>query len=135
LARINDMLIPNVTSIPSEQGKAEKSNRLQSGQASEFSKLMEQVGKPAAPGEKVGISTHAQKRLEERNIAFDGAEYVKLQEALGKLRGKGGHDSLVITNKAAYVLDVDRGMVVTAVDKESMGENVFTKIDSTIFMN
>jgi len=25
--------------------------------------------------------------------------------------------------------------VVTAVDKESMGENVFTKIDSTIFMN
>lgn len=132
MARINNMLIPNVNSLP-EKGKAEKSNRLQSGQASEFSKLIDQANKPS--GEKIGISTHAQKRLEERNIAFDGAEYVKLQEALGKLRGKGGHDSLVITNKAAYVLDVDRGMVVTAVDKASMGENVFTKIDSTIFMN
>ena len=83
----------------------------------------------------VELSTHATKRLQERNIEFDTNEYVKLQEALGKLRQKGGHDSLVITNKAAYVMDVDRGMVVTAVDKESMGENVFTKIDSTIFMN
>lgn len=132
MARINNMLIPNVTSIPSEQGKASSSNRLQQGQTSEFGKLMQETGKSQ---EKVGLSTHAQKRLEERNIAFDGEEYLKLQEALGKLRGKGGHDSLVITNKAAYVLDVDRGMVVTAVDKDSMGENVFTKIDSTIFMN
>lgn len=132
MARINDMLIPNVTSIPSEKGKAEKSNRLQAGQESEFSKLIQEAGKSK---DHVGISTHAQKRLEERNISFDGDEYLKLQQALGKLRGKGGHDSLVITAKAAYVLDVDKGMVVTAVDKESMGENVFTKIDSTIFMN
>jgi len=73
--------------------------------------------------------------LQDRNISFDGEEFVKLQEALGKLKQKGGHDSLVITNKAAYVLDVDRGMIVTAVDRESMNENVFTKIDSTIFMN
>ncbi|MES2394179.1 MAG: hypothetical protein V4555_21280, partial [Acidobacteriota bacterium] len=49
-----------------------------------------------------------------QDIAFDGAEYLKLQEALGKLRNKGGHDSLVITGKAAYVMDVDRGTVVTA---------------------
>lgn len=132
MARINDMLIPNVTSLPTQKGKAGESNRLEKGQASEFSKLIQAAEKPQ---DKVGISTHAQKRLDERNIAFDGEEYLKLQEALGKLRGKGGHDSLVITNKAAYVLDVDRGMVVTAVDKESMGENVFTKIDSTIFMN
>lgn len=132
MARINDMLIPNVTSIPSEKGKVGESNRLKAGQESEFSKLIQDAGKPK---DQVGISTHAQKRLEERNISFDGDEYLKLQQALGKLRGKGGHDSLVITAKAAYVLDVDKGMVVTAVDKESMGENVFTKIDSTIFMN
>jgi len=50
------------------------------------------------------------------------------------LKNKGGHDSLVITNKAAYVVDVDKNTVVTAVDKNNMNENVFTKIDSTIFM-
>jgi len=131
MSRINELLIPNVTSLPA-QGKPDTSNRLQSGQKSEFDQLV----KDAAGAKKadVQMSTHATKRLQERNIAFDGAEYVKLQEALGKLRQKGGHDSLVITDKAAYVMDVDKGMVVTAVDRGSMGENVFTKIDSTIFM-
>ena len=45
-----------------------------------------------------------------------------------------GPRSLVITNKAAYVVDVDKNTVVTAVDKNNMNENVFTKIDSTLFM-
>ncbi len=131
MSRINELLIPNVTSLPSK-GKAESSNKLAPGQKSEFDQLVKSA-QGASQG--VELSTHATKRLQERNIEFDTNEYVKLQEALGKLRQKGGHDSLVITNKAAYVMDVDRGMVVTAVDKESMGENVFTKIDSTIFMN
>ena len=131
MSRINELLIPNVTSLPA-QGKPDTSNRLQSGQKSEFDQLVKDAA--AAKKADVQMSTHATKRLQERNIAFDGAEYVKLQEALGKLRQKGGHDSLVITDKAAYVMDVDKGMVVTAVDRESMGENVFTKIDSTIFM-
>lgn len=130
MARINDMLIPNVGTIPTKQGVTETNNRKAVGGTSEFDALLKQSG----PGKEVSISSHAMKRLEERNIAFDGAEYVKLQEALGKLRTKGGHDSLVVTGKAAYVMDVDRGTVVTAVDRESMGENVFTKIDSTIFM-
>lgn len=132
MSRINELLIPNVTSLPQEQ-KSQQSNKLQSGQKSEFADL---IGKAAAePKQGVELSTHAQKRLQERNISFDTQEYLKLQEALTKLKQKGGHDSLVITGKAAYVLDVDRGMVVTAVDRDSMSENVFTKIDSTIFMN
>lgn len=131
MARINDMLIPNVTSLPSKGNAGAAANTLKSGEQSEFAKL---IGGNSPVEKKVELSTHAAKRLQERNITFDGEEYVKLQEALGKLRTKGGHDSLVVTGKAAYVLDVDRGMIVTAVDRESMGENVFTKIDSTIFM-
>jgi flagellar operon protein len=130
MARINELLIPNVTSLPQEQ-KSSTSNRLQPGQESEFASLV----KAAKSEQSVELSTHAAKRLQERNISFDTQEYLKLQEAMGKLKQKGGHDSLVITGKAAYVLDVDRGMVVTAVDRDSMSENVFTKIDSTIFMN
>jgi flagellar operon protein len=130
MSRINELLIPNVTSLPQEQ-KSNTSNRIQPGQKSEFENFVRE----ATTEKSVELSTHAAKRLQDRNISFDGEEFVKLQEALGKLKLKGGHDSLVITNKAAYVLDVDRGMIVTAVDRESMNENVFTKIDSTIFMN
>lgn len=137
--KINSFLIPNVSSIPSENQKAEQANTLKKGETSEFKGLMDrellqpQIS-PKDVGPEIKVSTHATKRLQERNIELDGNEYMKLKEAMGKLRAKGGHDSLVITDKAAYVVDVDKNTVVTAVDKNNMNENVFTKIDSTIFM-
>ena len=73
--------------------------------------------------------------MQERQIDFDGNEYLKVKEAITRLKAKGGRDSLVITDKAAYIVDVKGNKVVTAVDKASMNENVFTKIDSTVFMN
>lgn len=143
MSKVNSFLIPNVSSLPSDVQKAEKSNALKQGEKSEFKGLVDQlsqqdlrqpqVGKGQV-GQDITVSSHAMKRLQERNIELDGNEYMKLKEAIGKLRTKGGHDSLVITNKAAYVVDVDKNTVVTAVDKNNMNENVFTKIDSTIFM-
>ncbi len=143
MSKVNSLLIPNVSSIPSENQKAEKANALKQGEKSEFKNLVDQLGQTDIRhpnvgkkdvGAEVTVSAHAIKRLQERNIELDGNEYMKLKEAIGKLKGKGGHDSLVITDKAAYVVDVDKNTVVTAVDRASMNENVFTKIDSTIFM-
>jgi flagellar operon protein len=145
MSKVNSFLIPNVSSLPSDTQKAEKTNALKQGEKSEFKGLVDQLsngkGDLRQPqvtqkdlGQDVQVSSHAMKRLQERNIELDGNEYMKLKEAMMKLRGKGGHDSLVITNKAAYVVDVDKNTVVTAVDKNNMNENVFTKIDSTIFM-
>ena len=146
MAKVNSLLIPNVSSLPSDVQKSEKANALKQGEKSEFKGLVEslansgetnlrhpQVGEKHI-GKEINVSTHAMKRLQERNIELDGNEYMKLKEAMVKLRTKGGHDSLIITNKAAYVVDVDKNTVVTAVDKNNMNENVFTKIDSTIFM-
>jgi flagellar operon protein len=139
MSKVNSFLIPNVSSLPSDGSKTDKSNALQKGEASEFRglidrELLQPQVRPSDIGPDIKVSTHATKRLQERNIELDGNEFMKLKEAIGKLRAKGGHDSLVITNKAAYVVDVDKNTVVTAVDKNNMNENVFTKIDSTIFM-
>lgn len=143
MSKINSLLIPNVSSLPSDQQKVEKTNALKQGEKSEFKGLVDQLSQQdlrqpqvteKSIGRELNVSTHAMKRLQERNIELDGNEYMKLKEAVSKLKAKGGHDSLVITNKAAYVVDVDKNTVVTAVDKNNMNENVFTKIDSTIFM-
>ncbi len=148
MSKVNSFLIPNVSSLPSDVQKAEKANALKSGEKSEFTGLVDQLSKESSQpanlrqpqvglnevGPEVKVSTHAMKRLQERNIELDSNEFMKLKEAMGKLRAKGGHDSLVITQKAAYVVDVDKNTVVTAVDKNSMNDNVFTKIDSTVFM-
>jgi flagellar operon protein len=143
MSKINSFLIPNVSSLPSDIQKSEKANALKQGEKSEFKGLVDQLSQSdlRAPqvgagqvGQDVNVSSHAMKRLQDRNIELDGNEYMKLKEAISKLRTKGGHDSLVITNKAAYVVDVDKNTVVTAMDKNNMNENVITKIDSTIFM-
>jgi flagellar operon protein len=83
----------------------------------------------------VEISQHAAKRLKERNVAMDGDEFFKLKEAISKLQKKGGQDSLVVTSKAAYIVDVPNRKIVTAIDKDNLEENVFTKIDSTMIIN
>ena len=101
----------------------------------EFKALLEKRVDKETSNSDLKLSGHAKKRLEERNVDFDGQEFLKIKEAIGKLKEKGGHDSLVVTDKAAYIVDVDKQTVVTAIDKNEMSENVFTKIDSTYFIN
>ena len=138
--KINNMLIPNVTSLPSQKN-VDKLNKLKSGETSEFKGLLDGAldGSPAALPQQqekgIHLSTHALRRLQERNLTLDKEEYAKLQTAMDRLKLKGGQDSLVITGKAAYIVDVPKNTIVTAIDKDSIGENVFTKIDSTILMN
>lgn len=135
--KINNILIPNVTSLPSQK-KTDAANKLKEGETSEFRELLDttlnQPEKTSLP-KGIHLSTHALKRLQERNLILDKAEFQKLQTAMDRLKLKGGQDSLVITDKAAYIVDVLKNTIVTAIDKESIGENVFTKIDSTILMN
>jgi flagellar operon protein len=138
--KINNMLIPNVTSLPSQKN-VDKLNKLKSGETSEFKGLLDgaidgsTASVPQQQEKGITLSTHAMRRLQERNLVIDKEEYAKLQTAMDRLKLKGGQDSLVITGKAAYIVDVPKNTIVTAIDKDSIGENVFTKIDSTILMN
>lgn len=134
-SNVNNILIPNVTKT-STQKKVDVSNRLPKGVSeTEFQKILEGSleNKPIHGG--IELSSHAIKRLEERKIDFRGDEYMKVKEAMTKLKDKGSQSSLIVSDKAAYIVDVKNNKLVTAVDKDSMSDNVFTKIDSTIFIN
>jgi flagellar operon protein len=138
--KINNILIPNITKLPSKSN-IDSTNKLAKGETSEFKSLLdssleESVQSPISESPKgLHLSTHAMRRLQERNLSIDKDEYAKILSAIDKLKTKGGQDSLVITSKAAYIVDVPKNMIVTAIDKDSIGDNVFTKIDSTILMN
>jgi flagellar operon protein len=131
--QINNMLIPNVSKLPKHK-KIDKASQGQDVNPNEFKNLLqEQVGTPQ--GEKpIQLSVHAAKRLKERNLEMDNGEFFKLRSAFKKLQEKGGQDSLVITEKAAYIVDVANQKVVTAIDKDNIADNVFTKIDSTVLV-
>ncbi len=84
--------------------------------------------------EKLSFSKHAQKRINSRSIPVSKAELDKLNDGVEKARDKGARDSLVMVNNVAYIVSVENNTVVTAVDEESMEDNVFTNIDSAVFM-
>jgi len=83
---------------------------------------------------KLSFSKHAQKRINSRSIPVSKVEIDKLNSGVEKARNKGARDSLVMVNKVAYIVSEENNTVVTAVDEESMEDNVFTNIDSAVFM-
>lgn len=129
---IRDILLNRPTSVGVDN-KIEKANtKIDKNSKTEFDSLLQEASE-----EKGGLkfSTHAMKRLDERSIQMDSEEFVKLRGALDKLKSKGGKDSLVLTGKAAYIMDVPNNTVVTAMEKSKLAENVFTKIDSTLILD
>ncbi len=142
--KIKNLFIPQVSKLPGQK-QVDIRDKLGPGdKSSEFADLLKnKIEKDKPLGElqqnnvkdNISLSLHAAKRLKERNIEVDNNEFFKLKDAIEKLKTKGGRDSLVITPKAAYIIDVNNNTIVTAVDRESMNENVFTKIDSTMVLN
>ena len=135
-AKINNLLIPNVSKIGTEKA-VDVSNKLEKNSQSEFSNLLnEQIGKNSeTANDGLNLSVHAARRLKERGMEIDGNEFLKIKNAMNMLRDKGGQDSLIITGKGAYIVDVENRKIVTAMDKDSMAQNVFTKIDSTMIVD
>ncbi len=83
----------------------------------------------------VKFSQHALNRLQSRNINLTPDELEKLNRAVDKAAGKGARESLILfDNKLALVVSVKNRTVITAMNEESIRENVFTNIDSAVII-
>lgn len=83
----------------------------------------------------VKFSQHALQRLESRNIKLSQSELSKLNSALEKASQKGAKESLILmNNELALVVSVKNRTVITAIDGDSMKDNVFTNIDSAVII-
>lgn len=80
------------------------------------------------------FSRHARERLFSRNIELTSTDLEKINDAVDKARAKGARDSLIIMDRLALVVSVKNNTVITAVDDESIKENVFTNIDSAVIL-
>lgn len=80
------------------------------------------------------FSQHAQQRLNSRNIELGEAELARLENAVDKAREKGARDSLILMDNLALVVSIKNNTVITAVDEQSLRENVFTNIDSAVIV-
>jgi flagellar operon protein len=95
-----------------------------------FRSVLERTaGQPAATGE-LRFSAHAMQRLQSRNITLTGDDVARMNAMADKAAAKGAKQSLFILRDTALVVSIKNRTVITAVDQDSMKENVFTNIDS-----
>lgn len=80
------------------------------------------------------FSAHAEGRIKSRGIELTPELKTKLNHAVSNVAAKGGKDTAVISGSAAFIVNVSSRTVVTAMDSESMKDNVITNIDSATFI-
>ncbi len=82
----------------------------------------------------VRFSAHTLERLRERGISLEGDQLGRLADGVDRAGEKGAVDSLVLMDDMAFIVSVRNRTVVTAMTGESLRENVFTNIDSTVIV-
>ncbi|HEY8297257.1 MAG TPA: TIGR02530 family flagellar biosynthesis protein [Candidatus Baltobacteraceae bacterium] len=86
--------------------------------------LEQQAGQP------LKFSAHALARLQSRNINLSNDDVARMNHMADKAAQKGAKQSLFMLRDVAMVVSITNRTVITAVDPDSMRENVFTNIDS-----
>lgn len=103
------------------------------GSQSFRSVLEQQTTAPSA--QPLKFSAHAMQRLQSRNITLSSDDLARMNAMADKAAEKGANQSLFIMNDVAMVVSIKNRTVITAVDQQSMKENVFTNIDSAAIIS
>lgn len=85
---------------------------------------------PPTSAEPLKFSAHAMARLQSRNISLTSDDVSRMNAMADKAAAKGAKNSLFILRDVAMVVSIKNRTVITAVDSDSMKQNVFTNIDS-----
>lgn len=78
------------------------------------------------------ISNHAAERI--KDINFSNEDYKKLSEGINLAKQKGCKNSVLIYKDLTFVASIENKTIITAISKERAKENVFTNIDSVLFL-
>lgn len=82
----------------------------------------------------IKFSAHAMKRLQSRQINLNSQDLALLKDAVNRAEAKGARESLILMDQLALVVSVRNRTVITAVDGNSLKDNVFTNIDSAVIV-
>ncbi|HDQ26704.1 MAG TPA: flagellar protein [bacterium] len=127
---INNSQIQKLSQLQEAQ-KRQQSIAARPGTPS-FSEVLEnRVAQSEVPG--IKFSSHAEKRLQSRDIDFTQDHMKRLGNAFEKARSKGANETLMVFENFSLIVSVKNSTVITAMDNSAMKENVFTNIDSAVF--
>lgn len=110
-----------------------KENRAVNSLSASFEEILKQK-QEAAQSFELKFSKHATMRLADRNIKLSAEQSERLETGVEKASEKGIHDSLVIVDSLAFIVNVPNKTVVTAMDQTEANDNIFTNIDGAVIM-
>jgi len=130
----NPVILPkNMSPVKPVDSKkpAQKIHPAKTGQKS-FSDILKEKTREIAP---VKLSAHAVTSLEKRKINLSQNDLMNINDAVKKAEAKGSKDSLLLMDDLALIVSIKNKTVVTAIDRDHLKDNLFTKIDSAIIID
>ncbi|MBR2132612.1 MAG: flagellar biosynthesis protein [Oscillospiraceae bacterium] len=82
----------------------------------------------------VEFSKHAISRAEERGIDITPDLIDQLRGSMIRAQAKGATNILAMDSEKAFIINVPKAKVITAITQDEMKENVFTNIDGAVFL-
>jgi len=111
--------------------KQSKTQEVQTSDGKSFADIYRSVREiPSAEG--VKFSKHAANRLNDRNIELSTTQLDRLNSGTRQASQKGINESLVLVDDMAFIVNIKNNTVITAMDRNSSEDNVFTNIDGAV---
>lgn len=82
----------------------------------------------------IQFSKHATERIQNRNLLMTPERLARVEQGVQEAAKKGCRESLVLLDEMALIVSVTNKTVVTALDGQSLKNNLFTNIDSAIIV-
>ena len=125
-------LLNRFPSVPQIQGLKEfrpkETNDVNNG-ADSFESILRK--KTSESGD-LKISKHANERIAQRNIDLSDDQWGRLKSGVKKAELKGIKESLIMVDEFAFIVNVNKNTVITAVDENE--DKVFTNIDGAVIV-
>lgn len=142
MADLGKITMPSIS--PATGLQSPRAEKLDIGNGPSFKEALggQMTNSSGASGQSVGatalnplkFSNHAIERMRSRGIAFSPEQMNRIESAVGKATAKGAKETLLLTDDSAMIVNIPNRTVVTVMDKNSLKENVFTNIDSTVMV-
>ena len=111
--------------------KKRKTSKVQNQNS--FQEILDQKIKKSS--ENIKVSSHANRRLSERNILLNDGDLKTLSKAMDQASSKGANQSLMLYKDMAFIASVRNRTLITAMDPKDSKEKIFTNIDSAIIVD
>ncbi len=82
----------------------------------------------------VEFSKHAKTRAEERGIQITPQLMDQLKAGMERAQEKGATNIIAMDAESAFIINVPRARVITAITQDEMKKNIFTNIDGAVFL-